>query len=68
MRKRKGREREANSNDYVSILEEYARKQNYLGNHPAKAPADIGQALQRSEREIGKSEALKLKEFKVKGK
>lgn len=57
----------ASAGDYVSVLEEYERKQGYLGNHPALAPADIGQALKRSERNIGQSDVVKLKDYYTKG-
>lgn len=34
--------------DFSSILEEYDRKMGNKSNYPARAPADISQALERS--------------------
>lgn len=68
MAKRDRRRREATAGDYASVLEQYERDQGYLSNHPADAPADIAQALKRSEYGIGKERVPKLREYRVKGK
>jgi hypothetical protein len=56
--------REVSGNDFSAILEEYDRKMGNKSNYPAKAPADISQAFERSK--MGYSDKPRVKPSKKK--
>jgi hypothetical protein len=58
--------KEVSGNTFSAILEQYNRKMGNRSNHPAKAPADISQAFQRAQKQMGYSNKPRVKPSKKK--